>query len=45
MNRRWNRQDPMDIDLEAEICKRLEDEEEEEEEENVKISDLESEET
>ena len=33
----------MDIDLEAEICKRLE--EEEEEEENVKISDLESEET
>ena len=42
MNRRWNRQDPMDIDLEAEICKRLE---EEEEEENVKISDLESEET
>ena len=43
MNRRWNRQDPMDIDLEAEICKRLE--VEEEEEENVKISDLESEET
>ena len=34
----------MDIDLEAEICKRLEIEEEEEEE-NVKISDLESEET
>ena len=34
----------MDIDLEAEICKRLE-EEEEEEEENVKISDLERNET
>ena len=30
-NRRWNKLDPMDIHLEAEICKRLEEEEEEEE--------------